>query len=256
MTDVNFVHPAGDVVVRDVEVKVVDEQVTVTGTVSPDVWEHIENEDVFGARSRSRSGKIVGDGDVRLVVTGPESATGPGAGPFARDWRILDARRQLAGTPPDQEAWVGATFGEPLAWTRAAAALDELGFQLRESSTTSAHFEDTDGTSVEVAADADQRLAFIALRTSVGQPSGSVLAETLVFLNHLNDRFPAGTLVLHDGVFTVKSGVPIPEGVDVSEILEALAYGLPGMNEMVLEGLRPVVSGTISATDAIAKVLG
>lgn len=256
MTDVNFVHPAGDVVLRDVEAKVIDGQVTITGTVSPDVWDHIENEDIFGARHRSRSGTIVGDGEVRLVVTGPESATGAGPGPFARDWRILDARRRLSGTPPDQEAWVGATFGEPLGWTRAAAALDELGFHRGETSATSAHFTDSEGTSVEVAADSDQRLAFIALNTKVGQPVGSALTESLIFLNHLNDRFPAGTLVLNEGVFTVKSGVPIPEGVDVSEILEALAYGLPGMNEMVLEGLRPVVSGAIDANDAIAKVLG
>jgi hypothetical protein len=256
MTDVNFVHPAGDVLLHDVEAKIADGRATISGTVTPDVWEHIENEDVFGARSRTRSGSIIGDGHIRLIITGPESATGPGSGPFARDWEIIDARRRLAGTADDEEAWIGATFGAPRTWTLAAAALTELGFQQISSNVTSASFVDDSGITVDVSADAEQRLAIIAIRTPIEQPSGPALHETLAFLNHLNGTFPVGTLTIDNGVLIAKSGIPIPEGVDVSEILEALAYGMPGLNEMVLEGLRPVVSGSIPATDAISKVLG
>lgn len=254
MTDVNFVHESGDVVLRDVNVRIADGSASITGLVSTDVWEHIEREGVFGTNARRRAGALVGSGDVKIEISGPESALTPGAGPFARDWSITAAMRRLQDAPG--EVWTGASFTDPPMWQRAAEALDELGFTRTSETDTSVRYADSSGTEVTASADTESRLGGITCRRSIGTASGSSPSELLVAVNHVNDTFPAGTLSYADGAITLKSGVPIPEGVDVSEILEALAYGLPGMVDMVAPTLGRVASGEISGTDAIQQIFG
>lgn len=254
MADVTFVHESGDVVVRDVSVRIDGGSASITGLVSTDVWEHIEREDVFGAGSRRRAGALVGDGEIKIEITGSESALTPGAGPFARDWSITTAMRRLDDAPG--EVWTGASFTDPPMWNRAAVALEELGFTRTSESDTSVRYADSSGNDVTASADTDSRLGGITCRRSIGSASGSSEAELLSAVNHVNDTFPAGTLSYSDGNLTLKSGVPIPEGVDVSEILEALAYGLPGMVDMVAPTLRQVADGEISGTDAIQQIFG
>jgi hypothetical protein len=162
--------------------------------------------------------------------------------------------RRLEDAPG--EVWTGASFTDPPMWQRAAEALDELGFTRTSETDTSVRYADSSGTEVIANADPESRLGGITCRRSIGVASGPSPSELLVAVNHVNDTFPAGTLSYTDGVITLKSGVPIPEGVDVSEILEALAYGLPGMVDMVAPTLGRVASGEISGTDAIQQIFG
>ena len=254
MADVKFVHPAGDVELRKVEVAIEDGVAAITGFVTPDVWDHVENEDVFGARSRSRDGSVVGDGDVRITIRGSETAMS--AGPYARDWMIVDAQRRLEGAPGDGEVWTGTVFAEPRAWARAAGALDETGYAMSDSSGIEASFVGANGINVHVMADAESRIGHVLATTDIGPCNGSGRTELLEALNSLNNRFPFGNWSYADGTFALKGGVPIPEGVDVSEILEALSYALPGIAEMTADALRSVASGTKSAADAISEVFG
>ena len=254
MTDVNFTHPAGDVLLRQIEARVDDGIVSLTGLVSPDVWDHIELEDVFGARTRVRHGSMDSNGDVRITVSGPESATGPGAGPFARDWRIDSAVRRVDGA--DGEVWIGLSFEAAPQWLGAASGLEELGFTRSDESDTSVTYVDEDGTHVEVVADVERRLATITCRRTVGEPSEAALIETLKVLNAVNDRFVAGTAVVSGSDIVLKSGMPIPENGDVSAVLEDLAYALPGMTGMVVDAAGPVMTGQKSAADAIEELFG
>ena len=254
MPDVNFVHESGDVVLRSIEVHVADDVASITGLVSPDVWEHIEREDVFGAAHRRRAGELTGRGDVRIEIEGAESALRPGIGPFAHDWKIVNASRRVDDAPG--EVWTGALFTDPPMWSKAADALAESGFAPVSTGDTSADFADGSGTTVSVSANVDARLGGIACHRSIGRPSAAALAEVLIVVNHVNDTFPAGTLTLSGDTLTMKSGVPIPEGNDITDLLEALAYGLPGMLEMVAPAIQRVAAGDITSADAIREIFG
>lgn len=254
MTDVNFVHPAGDVLVRQIEARVEDGVVSITGLVSADIWDHIEIEDVFGARTRVRHGSLAAGGEVRITVSGAESATGPGSGPFARDWQIDSATRRVEGA--EGEVWIGVAFDMAPQWLGAAAGLDELGLTRTDESDVSVTYRDDDGTSVEVVADVQRRLATVTCRRTVGLPDERSLTETLKVLNAINDRFVAGTALLAGADLVLKTGLPIPENGDVSAVLEDLAYALPGMTGMVFEATSPVVAGKKSAADAIQELFG
>jgi hypothetical protein len=222
--------------------------------VSPDVWEHIEREDVFAASRRQRAGTLTGTGDVKIEIVGDESSMTPGAGPFARDWRIESALRRVDDAPG--EVWMGMSFTDPPQWSKAADALVELGFSLVADGDTSVEYTDGSGTSVTVSANPDARLGSITCHQVVGSPDPSALSDVLTVVNHVNDTFPAGTLSFSGDTLTMKSGVPIPEGNDVSDVLEALAYGLPGMLEMVAPAIRRVASGDITSADAIHEIFG
>jgi len=254
MPDVKFIHPAGDVLIRNIEVFIEDGAASITGFVSADVWDNIEIEDVFGARTRTRDGSVVGDGDVKITITGPEGAMSPG--PYARDWSIVDAQRRLDGAPSDGEVWTGTTFTASHIWSKAAVALDEIGYSLQSSSESSATFSSDDGITVDVEAAPDGRVATLAARAKVGDTTGSARGEVLEFLNALNDRVRLGGFSIAEGTLTGKSSVPMPSGTDVSVVLEALAYGIPGMTTAVADALRPVVAGTSSASDALSQIFG
>lgn len=254
MTDVNFVHPAGDVLLRQVDVRVDDAVVSITGLVSPDVWDHIELEDIFGARTRVRRGSLDPGDEVRITVSGPESATGPGAGPFARDWSIESAVRRSPGA--DGEVWIGLAFEAPPQWLGAAAGLEDLGLSRSDETDVSVTYVDDDGTRVEVVADTDRKLATITCTRTIGEPDPAALIETLKVLNAVNDRFVAGTAVVSGADIVLKVGLPIPDHGDVSAVLEDLAYALPGMTAMVVEAAGPVMTGAKSAADAIEELFG
>ena len=254
MPDVSFVHESGDVVLRSIEVRVDDDVATITGLVSSDVWEHIEREDVFGAAHRRRAGELTGRGDVRIEIEGAESALRPGVGPFAHDWTILNASRRVEDAPG--EVWTGALFTDPPMWTKAVDALAESGFTAVSIGDTSVDLVDGSGTTVSVSANTEARLGGIACHRRVGEPSASTLADALSVVNHVNDTFPAGTLTLSGDTLTMKSGVPIPEGNDITDLLEALAYGLPGMLEMVAPAIQRVVAGDLTSADAIREIFG
>lgn len=254
MPDVSFVHESGDVVLRSIEVRVADGRVSITGLVNPDVWEHIEREDVFGAARRRRAGALTDRGDVRIEIEGPESGMQPGAGPFARDWAIVNASRLVDDAPG--EVWTGALFTDPPMWSKAADALGEAGFSEVAIGDTSADFADDSGSTASVSANVEARLGGIACRRTIGTPTAATRADVLTVINHVNDIFPAGTLTLSGDTLTMKSGVPIPEGGDIAEILEALAYGLPGMLEMVAPAIQRVAAGDITSADAINDIFG
>lgn len=254
MPDVSFVHQSGDVALRSIEVRIADGVATITGLVSPDVWEHIEREDVFGAAHRRRAGSLPGQGDVRIEIEGAESSMQPGAGPFARDWAIISASRRVDDAPG--EVWTGAMFSDPPMWSKAADALVELGYSSTSTRDTSADFADGAGSVVTVSADVDSRLGGITCRRTISTPSGETLGAVLTVVNDVNETFPAGTLSFSVDTLTLKSGVPIPEGADISDLLEALAYGLPGMLEMVTPAIERVAVGDITSTDAIQDIFG
>lgn len=254
MPDVSFVHESGDVVLRAVEVRVDGDRAAITGLVSPDVWEHIEREDVFSAASRRRAGSLTGQGDVKIEIVGSDSAMKPGAGPFAHDWTIVNAAQRLDDAPG--EVWTGAMFTDPPMWTKAADALVDIGFTSVSTGETSVEYADGSGTRVTISADVESRLGGVTCHRSIGSPSTAALTEVLTVVNDVNETFPAGTLSFSNDTLTMKSGVPIPEDNDVSDVLQALAYGLPGMLEMVAPVLQRVAAGEITSSDALHQIFG
>lgn len=254
MPDVSFVHESGDVVLRSVEVRLDRGRASITGLVSPDVWEHIEREDVFGAAHRRRAGTLPGGGDVKIEIEGHESSLQPGVGPFAHDWVVVNASQRLDDAPG--EVWTGALFSDPPMWSKAADALVELGFSNLSTGDTTVEFADGSGTRVTVSADPESRLGGITCRRTIGSASGSALEHLLGTINEINETFPAGTTSFSDDTLTLKSGVPIPETLDVSDVLEALAYGLPGMVDMIAPTLSRVAAGELSSSDAIHEIFG
>ena len=255
MTDITFVHIAGDVFTHDIDIAIRDDKAVVKVRVENDMWEHIIREDIFASRSRQTGPEsLTGKGDVHLTLSGLESSLTASGGPFAKDWVITDARRYFA-TGDDGEAWQGLNFADNQQWSLAALALAEMGYYQDPNSDEPTVFIDAKNTSVVINAEADSQLASIIFTVPVPDYHEVVIPEILVVLNQLNDKFPAGTLSYRPGQLILKAGLVKPADLEVPLILEALAYGLAGMTDMVAGTIRLVATGDMSAAHALDQLI-
>jgi hypothetical protein len=258
MPSVPFITGDGEVTLDDVEIELVDGTSQVTGQVSADTWAHIVDRDVFGSASRSPDGVLVSDPTpVKLWLSGGESAFTEGQAPEASAFVITRAERRLEGAPDGGEVWVGVTYGAGDDWAAAVDMLAELGFMSDGGSGSVRSFSSGDGSTVVLSVDRDARLATVVVTTPVdGGVADSGELETLRLLNGFNRGFPAGSLALDDGRLRVSEAFPVLDDTPVAETLEALAGGLVGLTQMVAEVMPSVASGSVTASDALARFFG
>ena len=258
MTSVPFITGDGEVVLDEVEVRVVDDVVTVEGVVSPATWAHIIDRDVFASATRSPDGTLVSDPTpVRIWVQGPASAFGGGHPPQASDFVIARAERRLEGAPDDGEVWVGVTYGTADQFGPAVEMLAELGFMSAGGSGGSRVFSAGDGSQVMLGVDRDASLATVVVTAPVPAAQGdSAECEVLRLLNGFNAGFPAGSLALVDGALRVAEAFPVLDTTPVADTLEALAGGLVGLTQMVADVVPAVADGSTTAHDALARFFG
>ena len=255
MTDITFVDVAGDVLTHDIDIAIRDGKAVVKVRVEHDIWEHIVREDIFGSRSRQTGPEaLTGTGDVHLTLSGLESSLSSNGGPFAKDWTINDARRYMS-TDDGAQAWQGLNFADAQQWSLAALALAEMGYFQDPTSAEPTVFIDSNNTSVVINAEIDSQLASLIFTVPLPDYHDVVVPELLVVLNQLNNKFPAGTLSYQPGRLILKAGLVKPADMEVPLILEALAYGLAGMTDMVAGTIRLVATGDMSAAHALDQLL-
>jgi hypothetical protein len=194
---------------------------------------------------------------VRLWLSGTEASLTQGTAPAASDFAITRAERRLEGAPDGGEVWVGVTYGAADDWADAVDMLAELGFTPEGGSGPVRTFSSGDGTSVVLSVDGQARLATVVISAPIdgGVPEAGEV-ETLRLLNGFNRGFPAGSLSLDGDRLRVSEAFPVLDGTPVAETLEALAGGLVGLTQMVVEVMPPVAAGTVTASDALARFFG
>lgn len=255
MTSLPFATPYGQLSLDDAEVAIEDGEVTVSGFVTSMTWKHIIDADVFSAASRLADGVLTSDEtEVRVWVSGAESAIGGGDLPHAGDFVITRAERRLTGAPDDGEVWVGVTYSDGDDFAAAVDMLAELGFSGDGGAGSSRSFSSVDGATVVLAVDRDASLATVVVSTPVGAVADE--HQVLRLLNGFNAGFPAGSLSLVSDGLRVAEAFPVLDGTPVAGTLEALAGGLVGLAQMVADVIPAVADGSTTADDALARFFG
>lgn len=262
MTDARFLHPSGDVHLRELDVQVADGTARVRGMVDETEWARIEALDIFGARTRRRvPDELTGTGEVRITIEGPETALDTGWQPSTEPFVIVDAMREIDNADLREaglegRAWQGILFTAPAAWTPAVEALSDEGFRLVDEFDNVARLRNDDGMTVEVLA-LDETLAVtIEVRVELEGFDPRATGDLLETLNAVNVAFPVSTNCVDGSQLVTKSGLPVLDDVDLAPVIESLAVGLV----QVASYLRPVVArvanGSVSAAEALGELLG
>lgn len=262
MTDARFLHASGEVNLRELEVQITDGVARIRGMVDESEWARIENQDIFGARSRRRvPDELFGAGEVRVTIEGPETALDTGWQPSTDPFVIVDAMREIDNAELREaglegRAWQGVLFTAPAAWTLAVEALEDEGFRVTDELDNIVRLRNEDQMTVEVLA-LDETLAVtVEVRAPLEGFDASNTPELLETLNAVNVAFPVSTNCVDGSELVTKSGLPVLEDLDLSPLIESLAVGLV----QVASYLRPVVTrvanGSASAAAALSELLG
>jgi hypothetical protein len=263
VTDVRFIHPAGEVSLRAIDVTIdVDGVARVRALVDEADWAVIEAQDIFGARSRRRvPNDLTGSGEVRITIEGPEEALDTGWQPHAEQFVIVDAMRRLDTSDLEMggiegEAWQGIFFTAAAAWSRAVDTLTHEGFTVANETDNVIVLRRDDRTSVEVLALDDTLAVTVEVRVPLEGFDPSRSAEMLEVLNSVNVAFPVSTNALDGTDLLTKSGIPVLEGLDLPGLIESLAVGLVQVSEFLRAPITQVATGHMGAAEALADILG
>lgn len=262
MTDVRFIHPAGEVNLRSLDVTIdADGTAKVRALVDDTDWSLIEQHDIFGARSRRRvPNDLTGVGEVRITIEGPEEALDTGWQPHAEPFVIIDAMRRLDTSTLDAggiegEAWQGVFFTAAAAWSRAVESLRREGFSVVDETDGTVQLTRGDSLRVEVIALDESLAATVEVRATLAGFDPSRSAEVLETLNAVNVAMPVSTNALDGDELLTKSGLPVLEGVDLPGLIEALAVGLVQVASFLVPPLTRLGAGHIGTADALAEIL-
>jgi hypothetical protein len=262
VTAARFLHPSGEVTLRELEVQISDGVARVRGMIDQADWSRLEHLDIFGARSRRRvPDELTGSGEVRITIEGPEEALDTGWQPSTEPFVIVDAMREIDNAELREaglegRAWQGVLFTAPAAWTLAVEALADEGFRVTDELDNVVRLRNNEGMVVEILA-LDETLAVtIEVRSELDGFGAANTADLLETLNAVNVAFPVSTNCIDGSQLVTKSGLPVIENVDLAPLIESLAVGLV----QVASYLRPVVSqvarGSSSAVEALGELLG
>lgn len=263
MTDVRFIHPSAEVVLRDLDVTIDNDGVAhVRAMVDESEWAVIEDQDIFGARSRRRvPNELTGSGEVRITIQGPEEALDTGWQPHAEQFVIVDAMRRLDMADAESEglqgtAWQGVFFTAPAAWSTAVATLRQEGFNVRDETDDRISLANTEGFMVDIIAEDDSLVVTVAVHAPLVGFDGANTAELLEALNAINVAYPVSTNALDGDQLLTKAGIPVLEGLDLPGLIDALATGLVQVAEHLRAPLTRLGNGSASAAEALGDILG
>lgn len=263
MTDVRFIHPSAEVMLRDLDVTIdADGIAHVRAMVDESEWAVIEGQNIFGARSRRRiPNELTGAGEVRITIQGPEEALDTGWQPHAEQFVIVDAMRRLDISGVEAEglegkAWQGVFFTAPAAWSTAVATLSQEGFDVRDEADDRISLANADGMMVNIIAEDDSLVVTVAVHAPLIGFDGANTAELLEALNAINVVYPVSTIALDGDQLLTKAGIPVLEGLDLPGLIDALATGLVQVAEYLRAPLTRLATGSASAAEALGDILG
>jgi hypothetical protein len=269
MMAITLIHPTGPILLTEPQARIIGDRAEFIGTVSASDWERVEDLDIFGTASRTRSPGSLPPGDsVRITIataaedaiTMSEASGGASEAPADR-FVILDAMRAVAipssmSAEADAEIWEGLVFTDPAPWNQALAALAEEGFEpFQGLASATTVLRESDGLSVEFRHFDAHDISRVQVVSPL--PMGDAVApDTFVFLNRLNATLPFSAVVVDAGDLIVRETVPDELGIAAGGLIASRALTLVNLMGEVLEPTLAVANGQATAAEALAALFG
>jgi hypothetical protein len=254
MAVVPFLSASGDVIAVEPQIDYqADDLVRVRFELDESEWERVVEHDVFGARTRRRfPDQLEGSGGVTLTVEGSRLATESPRGWSADDFVVVSAMRRIDGN------WHGQLFASPPAWWRAIDSLVQLGFVVDGETDDEVSATNHLGVNAMISVYSQNQVATVVY-AAPAEASWTSDPAVLDLLNRLNASFVIGSVALqvndvNQAHLLTKASIPMLDGVDVPQVLDALVIGLTGMIIEVEPVVRAVAQGTMAVDDAARRL--
>jgi hypothetical protein len=254
MAVVPFLSASGDVIAVEPQIDYqADDLVRVRFELDEVEWERVVEHDVFGARSRRRfPDQLEGSGSVTLTVEGSRLATESPRGWSADDFVVVSAMRRIDGN------WHGQLFASPPAWWRAIDSLVQLGFVVDGETDDEVSATNHLGVNAMISVYSQNQVAAVVY-AAPAEASWASDPAVLDLLNRLNASFVIGSVALqvndvNQAHLLTKASIPMLDGVDVPQVLDALVIGLTGMIIEVEPVVRAVAQGAMVVDDAVRRL--
>ncbi|MEN9804847.1 MAG: hypothetical protein RIS41_1694 [Actinomycetota bacterium] len=254
MAVVPFLSASGDVIAVEPQIDYqADDLVRVRFELDEGEWERVVEHDVFGARTRRRfPDQLEGSGGVTLTVEGSRLATESPRGWSADDFVVVSAMRRIDGN------WHGQLFASPPAWWRAIDSLVQLGFVVDGETDDEVSATNHLGVNAMISVYSQNQVAAVVY-AAPAEASWTSDPAVLDLLNRLNASFVIGSVALqvndvNQAHLLTKASIPMLDGVDVPQVLDALVIGLTGMIIEVEPVVRAVAQGTMAVDDAARRL--
>ena len=254
MAVVPFLSASGDVIAVEPQIDYqADDLVRVRFELDQGEWERVVEHDVFGARTRRRFPDVLdGDGSVTITVEGSRLATESPRGWSADDFVLVSAMRRIDGN------WHGQLFASPPAWWRAVDSLVQLGFVVDGETDDEVSATNHLGVNAMISVYSQNQVAAVVYAAPAEASWANNLA-VLDLLNRLNASFVIGSVALqvnevNQAYLLTKASIPMLDGVDVPQVLDALVIGLTGMIIEVEPVVRAVAQSVLSIDDAVRRL--
>jgi hypothetical protein len=254
MAVVPFLSASGDVIAVEPDIDyLADDLVRVRFELDESEWTRVVDNDVFGAKRRRRfPDELEGSGSVMVTVEGSRLATESPRGWSADDFVLVSAMRRVGGD------WHGQLFASPPAWWRAIDSLVQLGFVVDGETDDEVSATNHLGVNAMISVYSQNQVAAVVYAAPAEASWAGDLA-VLDLLNRLNASFVIGSVALlvnesNQAYLLTKASIPMLDGVDVPQVLDALVIGLTGMIIEVEPVVRAVGTGAMSADDAVRRL--
>jgi hypothetical protein len=259
---IELLHSSGPITLTEAQATVVDDQYQFTGLVDAATWDRIEQEDIFGAVSRTRSpGELPSGNQIRITI-GTEQQLPPTATAVAADmFVILDAMRsidlaELGAAGIEGEVWEGIAFSDPQPWSAALHALSKEGFLLINglpSATTMRR--DADEVSVEFRHHEDAQVVH-AQAVYALPAGGAVPVATFELLNRINTAVKFGVVMIDAGDLIVREAIPDQLGEARPALIAERSLAMVSILGEILEAVLRVASGELNAAEGLEVLFG
>lgn len=251
VTTLDLAHPSGSLSLRYVEARIVDSRLEVRGVVDADTWERIQQHDIFGAASRTRSpGTLPLSGELRITLITDQSLPVEATSIPAEVFTILDAMRsvevdELRTVGLEGHVWEGFRFSEPPVWSSAVAELEADGFEFVVGDDQSALFRQSDGlATVQFHHRSDVRLVQIVVKSPLAMGDDVPIA-VYEAINGINMLVPWSTTMIDDGDVLVRETVA-DEVADQAALISVRVQELLGLLWVMRGPLTEVAHGDLT----------
>lgn len=251
MTNLELIHASGSLFLRAVEARIVDTRLELRGVVDDDVWERIEQHNIFGAATRIRSpGALPHTGELRITLITEQSLPVDAVAIPAEAFTILDAMRsvdvdELRVAGLEGHVWEGLRFSEPPVWASAVAELEADGFKFVVGDDQSALFRQSDGlATVQFHHRSGEKLVQIVVKSPLSLGNG-ILTALYEAVNGINMLVPWSTTMIDDGDVIVRETVA-DEVADQAALIAVRVQELLGLLWVMRGPLTEVATGALT----------
>ncbi len=236
--------------------------IEIRGMVDVTTWQRIREQDIFGARSRTRqTGPLPDDTDLRLSVFTSHDLPDDVERLMAEDFVITDAMHQVdpadvAAAGLEGEVWEGVAFTDPKPWSLAVDVLADLGFVPYDglpSATTVRRASDD----ISVEFRRNEVAAVTQAQAVMALPMGDDVAlATFQLINGINAAVPFSTTMIDAGDLIVRESIADQVGDAGPTLIAARVGDLVDIIVAISGPILEVARDEMTVPEALEAIFG